>query len=68
MCVLFQERLKQEKAKNARIEKEVQSFEERKGYLEQIGHLKVKAAWIVGDFLYSWNVTIKIELKYMFLV
>ncbi|XP_052777305.1 structural maintenance of chromosomes protein 5-like [Mya arenaria] len=42
----LQERLNQEKAKNARIEQDVKSFEERQKFLEQIQNLKMKKAWV----------------------
>ncbi|KAL3866036.1 hypothetical protein ACJMK2_043377 [Sinanodonta woodiana] len=42
----LQERLEQEKQKNARLEQDVKNFEERENYLEKIKILQMKKAWV----------------------
>lgn len=44
----LQQRLNQERQKNARIEQDVKNFEERQVILEEIEKLKAKLAWLVS--------------------
>ena len=44
----LQERLEQEKQKNARLEQDVKNYEERERHLSKIKILQMKRPWVVG--------------------
>jgi len=47
----LEQRLAQERQKNARLEQDVKSYQERETFLEQISVLKVKLGWVVGTLI-----------------
>jgi len=47
----LEQRLAQERQKNARLEQDVKSYQERETFLEEISVLKVKLGWVVGTLI-----------------
>lgn len=56
----LQERLEQERQKNARLEQDVKNYEERERHLSKIKILQMKRPWVVGFII---SIFIKIFQK-----